>query len=239
MFQIRRANQRGKADFGWLHSQHSFSFGQYYDPQHMGFSSLRVINEDRVLPSKGFGTHPHSNMEILSFVISGTLEHKDSMGNGGYIHPNEIQLMSAGKGITHSEYNASNSDLVHFLQIWLHPNVTDIEPSYQQQSFEDADRKNTFLELVSPKNAPQSKGLLQIHQDASIFTSLLEEGKRLSRDLVRSRKYWIQMIDGFLDVITSKGMMQLEAGDGLAVADEIVLELEARKQSTFLLFELP
>lgn len=213
MYILRPANERGHTDIGWLNSWHTFSFGQYYDPHYMGFSDLRVINDDTVAPGQGFGTHPHDNMEIISIVLSGELEHKDSMGNGTVIKKGEIQKMTAGSGITHSEFNPSSTEPVHFLQIWIIPNVKDLKPSYQQKQLNKQVLTNQLQLLVSPDGRNDS---IIISQDAELYQTLLEEDKTTGFDVNRNRKVWIQVAEGAVTVNDHP----LVAGDGLAIVDE-------------------
>ncbi|WP_339067023.1 pirin family protein [Teredinibacter turnerae] len=227
----RAAEERGPSDLGWLQSQHTFSFGGYQDPAHMGFGPLRVINEDRVVPGAGFGTHPHKNMEIISYVLSGELAHKDSMGNGSRIVAGDVQVMSAGAGVTHSEFNASDSEPVHFLQIWIQPNAVDTEPGYQQLSFVPEDLRNKLIQVVGG----DARAPLQIKQDASLAIGRLEPGVELGETLVPTRKYWLQVASGELRV---NGELA-KAGDGLAIAGEAALAMAAITQTEILLFDLP
>lgn len=213
MYQLRPANQRGHTQIGWLDSYHTFSFGEYYDPRFMGFSDLRVINDDVVAPGMGFGMHPHANMEIVSIVLKGALEHKDSLGNGDILKPGDIQKMTAGSGITHSEYNPSESDPVHFLQIWIIPNMQDLKPSWEQKHFDRNIMTNQMTLLVSPD---ARNGSMEIHQDAEIWQVLLEENKTTGFDVNNKRKVWIQIAEGSVTVNDHP----LVAGDGLAISDE-------------------
>lgn len=229
MFMIRKSDDRGKAEFGWLHGRHSFSFGEYYDPDFMGFRTLRVINEDRVEPGQGFGTHPHRDMEIITYVIEGNLEHKDSMGNGSVIRAGDVQVMSAGSGVSHSEFNQSKQSLVHLLQIWIVPNQKGLNPGYQQKSFDFKGQKNRLVLFVSSDGIDQS---LKIHQDARVYAAHLEKGKQLEYKN-QKRHTWIQMIKGVLSVEGNT----LQAGDGLAT-DKNDLTLYANEPSEFLLFDL-
>lgn len=228
---LRPSDARGAADFGWLKSRHSFSFGSYYDPQHIGFGALRVINEDRVEPSAGFGTHPHRNMEIISYVISGALEHKDSLGTGSVIRPGELQRMSAGTGVTHSEYNHSDDDLVHFLQIWIVPERDGLEPGYEQKTFPQAELTDA-LRLLGSHDARD--GSVTIHQDVDLYGSVLTADKSLTFDIRPGRKVWIQMVKGRL---TANGQT-LQAGDGIGILETGPLALTAGETSEFLLFDL-
>jgi redox-sensitive bicupin YhaK (pirin superfamily) len=219
MMQIRRADDRGAANWGWLDTRHTFSFANYYDPSFMGFRSLRVINEDRVRPGAGFGTHPHRDMEIVTYVLGGALEHADSMGTGSVIRPGEIQRMSAGTGVTHSEWNHSDDEPVHFLQIWLLPAERGLAPSYQQKRFADSERQGTLRLVASPDGADDS---LTIHQDARIYATLLAPGERVAHDLAADRYGWIQVARGAVDVAGET----LRAGDGAALTGGDSLELE-------------
>ncbi len=231
--QIRKANERGHANHGWLDSFHTFSFGDYYDPAQMGFSALRVINEDRVSAGQGFGTHGHRDMEIISYVVEGALEHKDSIGTGSVINAGDVQVMSAGSGIRHSEFNPSASTPVHFLQIWVLPNATNHTPRYDQKTF-TADDKRGRARLVVSGNGRD--GSLMIHQDVDIYAALLDAGASLHHELRQERRGWIQLVSGALDVNGTK----LNSGDGLAISDETALTLRADKDdSEFLIFDLP
>jgi redox-sensitive bicupin YhaK (pirin superfamily) len=231
---IRRANERGFADHGWLRSFHTFSFADYYAPAHMGFRSLRVINEDRVEGGKGFGTHPHRDMEIISYVLSGGLEHKDSMGTGSVIRPGDVQRMSAGTGVTHSEANASATEPVHFLQIWILPDSRGHAPSYEQKHFTEADRQGR-LRLVASKNGRE--GSLTLHQDASLFAGLLAPGERAAHELPAGRYAWLHVARGKIEV----GGQELSAGDAAAFeqsGEMAQIALVAREPSEVLLFDL-
>ena len=227
----RKASERGHADFGWLDSHHSFSFGQYYDPSHMGFGALRVINDDRVAGGGGFDTHGHKDMEILSYVLEGGLAHRDSLGSGSVIRPGDIQLMSAGTGILHSEFNASEHDPVRFLQIWIIPEKQGLQPSYAEQHFPETERRNR-LRLIASSDGHD--GSLKIRQDAAIHASVLEAGASLSHVLKPGRRYWLQVAAGTLAV---NGHALVE-GDGLALVKEENLAITARTKSEFLLFDL-
>lgn len=228
---VRQSSERGYANHGWLNSNHTFSFANYYDPKYQGFRHLLVINEDRIKGGSGFGTHPHRDMEIISYVIDGALEHQDSMGNGSVIHPGEIQIMSAGMGVTHSEYNHSKQDDAHFLQIWILPNEKGLTPGYQQQYFSPESKQNQLRLLVSPDG---EEGSVVIHQDAKLFASVLDPGVKLSYDFAPERYGWIQMIRGKLSV---NGTV-LATGDGAAIAHTQTLNLQAQESSEFLLFDL-
>ena len=227
----RYRDERGPTHAGWLNSMHSFSFGGYYDQEHMGFASLRVINEDRVIPGAGFGTHPHNDMEIISYVLSGGLAHKDSMGNGSIIKPGDIQLMSAGSGVAHSEYNASEREEVHFLQIWIMPNVRNEAPDYQQKSFAPEELHNTFRTVISPDGAHQS---LVIKQDARMLVGKFDAGTKTVFQTKAKRKYWLQMAQGSAEI---NGEHVL-AGDGLAIENEALINVMSRVASEILLFDL-
>ena len=231
MIQIRKANERGHADHGWLNTSHTFSFGDYYDQKFMGFRSLRVINEDRVEGGAGFPTHPHRNMEIITYILEGELEHKDSMGTGSVIRRGDVQLMSAGTGVTHSEFNPSKKDLVHLLQIWILPDQNNLKPSYQQKMFPEKERSDKLRLLVSPDG---QDGSLTIHQDVRLFASLLNKGKKLEYELKVGRHAWLQITKGAL----SLNGKNLKAGDGAAISEETHLTIEAVSSSEFLLFDL-
>ena len=232
---IRPAGERGRASFGWLDSRHSFSFGHYYDPEHMGFGPLRVINEDRVEPGKGFGRHGHSDMEIISYVLEGALEHKDSIGTGSIIRPGDVQRMSAGTGVEHSEYNASATDPVHFLQIWILPEETGLEPGYEQKSFAN-DEKRSRLRLVGSRDGRD--GSVTIHQDVDLYAALLADGESLSHELPAGRRGWLQVARGAVEV----NGKALAAGDGVAVAavnaEPYPLDITGRDEAEILLFDM-
>lgn len=230
--ELRKSSDRGKANFGWLDSRHSFSFGHYHDPAHMGFGPLRVINEDRVAGGGGFPTHPHADMEIISYVLDGALEHKDSIGTGSVIRPGDIQRMSAGTGVRHSEFNASKTDPVHFLQIWIIPERRGIPPSYEQKTFM-TEQKRGKLCLIGSRDSRD--GSIKIHQDVDLFASLLEAGDTVSHALRSTRAVWIQVTKGNITV----NRLPLAAGDGLAVADAPELTIKGVNSAEFLLFDLP
>ena len=233
MINIRPANERGRADFGWLDSRHTFSFGDYRDPAHMGFGPLRVINEDRVQPGQGFGTHGHRDMEILSYVLEGALEHKDSIGTGSVIRPGDVQIMSAGTGIRTSEFNASSPEPVHFLQIWVIPDREGIAPRYDQKRFSDA-RKRGRLLLVGSSDGRD--GSVVIHQDVEIMAAILAASEGVSHSLRPGRRAWLQIVRGAVDV----NGQRLTAGDGAAIEDEAALEIAGTANSNeLLLFDLP
>ncbi|GAA6183015.1 pirin family protein [Aliiglaciecola sp. NS0011-25] len=231
MLTLRKAADRGKANFGWLDSKHTFSFGSYHDPKHMGFSKLRVINDDKVSPDAGFGTHGHRNMEIISFVTHGVIEHKDSMGNVQSLPKGEFQLMSAGKGVQHSEYNASPTEPLTFLQIWIEPNEFDGKPSYQQKDFGS---KLGITPIITPTG---ENGTLSIKQDASLSQLILAPGQIIELDIDEDRKYYIHQVEGSLTVNSDV----LDVGDGLKIEDELSLKLEnsTEQQLVALLFDLP
>jgi hypothetical protein len=230
---LRPAGERGVASFGWLDSRHTFSFGHYHDPRHMGFGVLRVINEDRVRPGAGFDTHGHRDMEIVSYVLDGALEHRDSLGTGSIIRPGDVQRMSAGTGIRHSEFNPSATDPVHFLQIWIEPKTIGLAPGYEQKAFADAD-KRARLRLVA--SADGADGSLVIHQDARIYAALLNRGDGVEHGLAPGRRAWLQVARGSVAV----NGRALNAGDGAAVTDEPGLVLGGEADGTeVLLFDLP
>ena len=232
MITMRPAQERGRANFGWLDSKHTFSFGSYYDPKHLGFSNLRVINEDKVQPGKGFGTHSHRDMEIISYVLAGELEHKDSIGNGSVIRPGDVQRMSAGTGIAHSEFNGSNKELVHFLQIWITPDRTGIKPSYEQKNF-SAEERQGQLKLVASADGRDDS--VTIHQDASLYVGLLNKGDRVTHNAAKHRSLWVQIARGAVEV----NGKTLATGDGAAITNESELELVATADNTeILLFDL-
>lgn len=228
---IRRANERGFADHGWLKSYHTFSFANYYDPAHMHFRALRVINEDRVEPKKGFGTHPHNDMEIVSYVLSGALQHRDSMGNGSVIRPGEVQRMSAGTGILHSEFNASDQELVHFLQIWILPDRKGHKPSYEQKYFSEEERKNK-LRLVASNDGRE--GSVTVHQDVSLYAGILDADTPLSFELQPSRNAWIHVAKGSVDIHGA----ELSAGDAAAISTAGTIQMKSSAASEILLFDL-
>ena len=232
MIKIRPAQERGNVNLGWLNSKHTFSFGGYYDPNHMGFSNLRVINEDQVQPSQGFGTHSHQDMEIISYVLSGELEHKDNIGNGSVIRPGDVQRMSAGTGIAHSEFNASDAEPVHFLQIWIQPGQRGIKPSYEQKNFSEAEKQGKFKLVASPDGRDNS---VTIHQDANLYATVLNQGDRVTYDSDKNRSLWLQVVRGSAKV---NGQI-LQTGDGAAITQESELELVATTENTeILLFDL-
>ncbi|XZE22159.1 pirin family protein [Pirellulaceae bacterium SH449] len=231
MIAVRKSSDRGSADHGWLKSFHTFSFAGYHDADHMGFRSLRVINEDRVAAGQGFGTHAHRDMEIVSYVLAGELEHKDSMGNGEILKPGEFQRITAGTGITHSEFNPSKSNPTHFYQIWLLPERKGLDPSYEQKSFNSASRLNRW-QLVASRTG--DNGSLMIHQDARILLADLTNGHRLDYAIPNGRHVWLQVLRGTL---TANGH-RLETGDAIALSDEARLETATDSTAEVLLFDL-
>jgi redox-sensitive bicupin YhaK (pirin superfamily) len=231
MITVRKAGQRGHAEHGWLDSWHTFSFADYYDPQHMGFRSLRVINEDRVAPGKGFPTHPHRDMEILTYVLDGALEHKDSMGNGSVMRSGDVQRMSAGSGVTHSEFNGSRDEPVHFLQIWIMPEARSLQPGYEQKNFSRQERQGKFKVVAARDGAD---GAVVVHQDLKLLAGLFAEGERAKYALSPGRHAWLHVARGKVRV----SGVELEAGDALQVSDEAGLELTGVRDAEVLLFDL-
>jgi len=232
MLQVLKNSQRGAADHGWLQSNHSFSFGHYYNPEQMGFGPLLVINEDRVQPARGFGTHSHEDMEIISYVLSGALEHKDSMGNGSVIRYGDVQRMSAGTGVSHSEFNHSSTERVHFLQIWINPNVTGITPSYEEKHFDAASKANQ-LRLIASQNGKD--GSVLIHQDASIYAAILNGETTLTHQLAPNRTGYVHLIRGQVEVNGTK----LTTGDALKIQQESLVEFSNAADAELLMFDLP
>ena len=233
MITVRPAEARGQARLGWLDSRHSFSFGHYYDPQQMGFGPLRVINEDRVSPGGGFDTHGHRDMEIISYALDGALEHRDSLGTGSVIRAGDVQRMSAGTGVRHSEFNHSKDQPVHFLQIWLLPEREGLTPSYEQKHFAASEKIGRLRLIASPDGRD---GSLTIHQDADIYAAILKEGGKLTHQLKPGRKAWLQIVRGSLDL----NGQWLRSGDGAAISDTGALTLAAHSDDTeFLVFDLP
>lgn len=231
MIVLRPGQDRGHADHGWLESYHSFSFADYRDPNYMGFRNLRVINEDRVQPGRGFGTHPHQDMEILSYVLEGGLEHRDSLGTGSVIKPGEVQRMSAGTGVTHSEFNASKTEVVHFLQIWLLPAKKGIAPGYEQKTFSDADKQGRLITVASPDARFDS---VTIHADAVVYAGLLARGEATTLRLAPGRHGWVQVARG---QVRLNGHL-LAAGDGAGIVDEEMVKLEGVEGGEVLVFDL-
>ena len=228
---VRKADARGRAQFGWLDSRHSFSFGQYHDPAYMGFGPLRVINDDRVAPGAGFDTHSHRDMEIISYVLDGAMEHKDSIGTGSVIRPGDVQRMSAGTGILHSEFNHSASDPVHFLQIWVLPERAGLAPGYEQKTFTDAEKRGR-LRLVGSRDG--RNGSVTIHQAVDLYAGLFDAGERTRFDLADGRIGWIHVARGSVDINGET----LSAGDGAAVREPGLIEIEGRRDAEVLVFDM-
>lgn len=232
MITIRPAAERGHADYGWLDTHHTFSFARYYDPEHMGFKTLRVINDDTVAPGKGFGTHPHDNMEIITYVVDGALEHKDSMGSGSVLRHGDVQRMSAGTGVTHSEFNHSKSEPLRLLQIWLIPAERDIEPGYEEKFFSPDDKRGRLQLLVAPGGRD---GALTIHQDAALYATVLADGEAVEHTLDAGRGAWVQVVRGD---VTVNGTT-LTKGDGASITGEGFVALKgAGEEAEVLLFDL-
>ena len=231
MITVRRSEDRGRADHGWLDTRHTFSFADYRDPRYMGFRTLRVINEDRVQPGQGFGEHPHRDMEIVTYVLEGALEHRDSMGNGAVIRPGDVQRMTAGTGVTHSEFNPSDAEVSHFLQIWITPDAPGLEPGYEQRAFADAEKRGVLRLVASPDGRD---GSISLHQDADVHATVLEDGESVTHDLAAGRGAWIQVVRGAVVA----GGNELRAGDGAAVTDENRIEIAAHGSAELLLFDL-
>jgi redox-sensitive bicupin YhaK (pirin superfamily) len=231
MIRVRKAKERGHARHGWLESYHTFSFAEYHDPTFMGFRALRVINEDRVQPGEGFGTHSHADMEIVTYVLDGELKHKDSLGTGSVIRPGDVQRMTAGTGVSHSEFNASRVEVVHFLQIWILPEAQGLPPSYEQRAFPYSEREDR-LRLVASRDARD--GSVKIHQDVDLYATLLSSATELRHELRSGRHAWVQVASGEVSV----NDQMLSAGDGAALSDESAVKLSARDDSEILLFDL-
>ncbi|WP_330203240.1 pirin family protein [Cyanobacterium sp. Dongsha4] len=232
MITIRPSEERGKAYLGWLDSKHTFSFGSYYDPNYMGFASLRVINEDKISPTQGFNTHSHQNMEIITYVLEGELEHKDSIGNGSIIRPGDVQRMSAGRGIAHSEFNPSSQETVHLLQIWIQPNQIGVDPSYEQKYFAH-DEKQGKLRLIASEDGRE--GSVKIHQDASLYVTLLGKNEEIKHNIPENRSLWLQIVRGSGKI---NGHI-VNVGDGVAITQEKKLDFIATEDNTeILLFDL-
>lgn len=232
MLSIHKSISRGAANHGWLQSNHSFSFGHYYNPEQMGFGPLLVINEDRVDPSKGFGTHGHEDMEIISYVIKGALEHKDSMGNGSVIQYGDVQRMSAGTGVRHSEFNHSDSERVHFLQIWIEPNVKGIPPSYEEKHFDQASKSGQLRLIASPD---RRDGSVLIYQDAYLYASILSAGDALEHRIADGRTAYVHVIKGQIDVCGNT----LKTGDALKITETNLIDFRNANEVEFLFFDLP
>jgi hypothetical protein len=231
MIVVRKGKDRGRFDFGWLDTRHTFSFADYHDPDHMGFRQLRVINEDRVTPGSGFPTHSHRDMEILSYVLEGALEHQDSMGHRETLRPGEVQRMTAGRGVTHSEYNPSRTEPLHFLQIWILPDRGGLEPGYEQKAFPAEERQGRLRLVASPDGRD---GSLKIHQDVGVHATLLDPGQEAVYRLAPGRHAWIQVARGALEASGQR----LEAGDGAAVSGEDGVRLKGDSTAEALLFDL-
>jgi redox-sensitive bicupin YhaK (pirin superfamily) len=231
MITIRPANERGGGNHGWLNTKHTFSFADFWDPKWMGFRSLRVINEDRVAPNTGFPTHPHRDMEIITYVLAGKLEHKDSLGTGSVILPGDGQRMSAGSGIRHSEFNPSPNESVHFLQIWIHPEKAAIPPSYEQKSFPEAEKRGKLRTIASQDG---KDGSVKINQDASLYVSLLKPAEEVNHEFAAGRFGWLQVARGAVE-LNGKKLIQ---GDGAAISDEKTLTIKGAEDSEVLLFDL-
>jgi len=231
MISVRRADERGHADHGWLDTRHTFSFADYHDPKYLGFRGLRVINEDRVQPGQGFPPHGHRDMEIVSYVLAGALEHKDSMGTGSVIRPGDVQRMSAGTGVRHSEYNHSKDEPVHFLQVWILPERQGLEPGYEQRHFSDAD-KRAGLRLIASREG--TDGSVTIHADARIYAAVVEQGQRLRHALAEHRHAWLQVARGAITL----NDRPLVHGDGAAVSGEPALTIAGAERAEVLVFDL-
>jgi redox-sensitive bicupin YhaK (pirin superfamily) len=231
MLRVRKSQERGHFDHGWLDTYHTFSFADYHDPAHMGFRALRVINEDRVTPGMGFGTHGHRDMEIVTYVLEGALEHKDSMGNGEVLRPGEFQRMSAGTGIRHSEFNPSATEPVHLYQIWLLPRSRGIQPSYEQKEFAAEQKQGKLRVVASPAG---EDGSLTIHTDAKVYLSLLDPGESVNHEIPVGRHAWLQVLRGAVRVNGTP----LETSDGLAASEEQLLAISAERPAEIMLFDL-
>lgn len=232
MIELRKSEDRGLANFGWLHSQHTFSFGHYYDPRHTGFGPLLVINEDRVQAGKGFGNHGHRDMEIISYVLDGELAHKDSMGNGSVLRYGDVQRMSAGTGVMHSEFNNSPDKVVHFLQIWIEPSIKDIQPGYEEKHFDVASKQGRLRLIASPDG---SDGSVTIHQDARLYASLLDDNASITHALHPGRSAYLHLIRGQLTV----NGQRLGTGDALKITGEQMITADQAEAAELLLFDLP
>ncbi|WP_374080483.1 pirin family protein [Bdellovibrio bacteriovorus] len=232
MLTIRKSNERGLAEHGWLKSRHTFSFAEYYDPQHMGFGPLRVINEDRIAGGTGFDTHPHRDMEIISYVISGGLSHKDSMGNIAVIRPGEVQRMSAGTGVLHSEYNDQEKDETHFFQIWIMPEKRGVKPGYGQKSFEKELNSQKLVHVISKDGR---NGSIDINQDANVYISRLKKSQDLDFNVPAGRKLWLQLVKGSVQVNGES----IQTGDAIAATDISTAAITASEDSEMILFDLP
>lgn len=231
MIKVRKAADRGHFDFGWLNTYHTFSFGDYYDPSHMTFRSLRVINEDVVAPGRGFPRHGHRDMEIFTYILQGALQHRDSMGNGSIIRPGDVQRMSAGTGVTHSEANASSDEPVHLLQIWILPATEGIEPDYEEKKFPADEKLNRLRLIISPDG---DEGAVRINQDARVYASVMDQGQEVAHQLEPARHAWIQVAAGSIVV----NDVELKQGDGAAISEESIIRMIAQDRSEILLFDL-
>jgi quercetin 2,3-dioxygenase len=231
MISVRKASERGLTSIDWLKSRHTFSFGEYYDPKEQGFSDLRVINEDWVAPGAGFPTHSHRDMEIITYVVDGAVQHKDSMGNGSIIKPGDVQRMSAGTGVTHSEYNPSKAEELHLLQIWILPDRRGHQPGYEQKEIGDAEKHGRLRLIASPDGRD---GSVSIHQDARLYAGILQDGKPIAVTLTPGRKGYLQVVKGAVNV----NGVALETGDGARIAEESALEIGGHEESEVLLFDL-
>jgi len=231
MITIRKSEDRGHLNYGWLDTYHTFSFDQYYDAAHMHFRTLRVINEDRVAAGKGFPTHSHRDMEIITYILSGSLEHRDSMGNGSVIRPGDVQRMTAGTGVAHSEFNPSDSESVHLLQIWIMPNARNLAPGYEQKFFSEEERRDKLRLIASPD---ETDGSVKINQDARVYAALVEPGAKLTHALKDDRYAWLQVARGSINV----NGVELNQGDGAGINREDNLAISARDRAEFLLFDL-
>lgn len=238
MWKVRPSAQRGRAEFDWLDSKHTFSFGQYWDPAHVGFGVLRVINEDRITPGAGFPRHPHKDMEILSYVLSGAIEHKDSMGNGSVIRPGELQYMSAGTGVTHSEYNGAPGEHTHFYQLWIIPNEQGAVPRYAQVKIDESTRHNAWGIIAGGK---QWGAPIEIRQDAALYSTKLDANSALPLHAALGRQYWVQVVRGVVDASNAgtSPPTSLAVGDGLAIRHDGTVTVTALEPSELLLFDLP
>src|SRR2546430_4467029 len=231
MIRVRHAAERGHFDHGWLDTYHTFSFGDYYDPAHLGFRSLRVINDDGVQPGQGFGMHGHRDMEIVTYVLDGALQHKDSLGNGSIIRAGELQRMTAGTGVRHSEFNSSDKEAVHLYQIWLLPERKGLKPSYEELALGEEQKRGRFRLVASPDGAD---GSMTVHQDARLYLASLLPGEGIAHEIVRGRAAWLQVLRGSVNVLGN----DLSAGDGVAVTDENAISVQAAVPSEVLLFDL-
>ncbi len=231
MISIRRSEERGGGNYGWLDTKHSFSFDQYYDPRFMGFRSLRVINEDVVAPATGFPTHPHRDMEIITYILEGKLEHRDSLGTGSIIQPGDGQRMTAGRGIRHSEFNPSQTDPVHLLQIWILPEKHGLEPNYEQKSFAESEKRGK-LRVIASRDGRE--GSVKINQDAQLYVSLLSPGQEVTHDFAGDRYGWLQVAKGDVEVNGAK----LKQGDGAAISEEEKVSIKGTRDAEVLLFDL-